>query len=66
MADINELAALLHVHKGLLEHGDAFPNLRSHVMDALRKIEAEHAPQKQAVVPVEEAEPVEEEEPSDA
>lgn len=46
MADLEEVAALLHVHKGLHEHGDQFPHLKKAVMEKLREIEADHAPKK--------------------
>lgn len=56
MADLNEVAALLHVHKGLHEHGTVFPNLKQMVWKKLLEIEADHAPKK----PVEEQAPAEE------
>lgn len=44
--DLQEIAALLHVHETLQKHGDMFPNLKKHALDMLRSIEADHAPQK--------------------
>ena len=60
MADLSEVAALLHVHKALQEHGDMFPNLKSHVLNSLRSIEADHAP-----IPETAEEPEPEEETAD-
>lgn len=57
MADLQEVYGLLHVHEGLVKHGDMFPNLKSHVLNQLRKIEADHAPRNEPVEAAPEPEP---------
>lgn len=63
MADLAEVAALLHVHKGLHEHGEAFPHLKKAVLEKLREIEADHAPKKAEPEPAPEPEAATEPEP---
>ena len=48
MADLEEVAGLLHTHKALHEHGDTFKNLKAHVWDRLKQIEEEHGPKADA------------------
>jgi hypothetical protein len=60
MADMNEVATLLHIHEKAAAHGDLLKNIADHAMGQLRKINAEH------IAPVVEEAPVEEEEPEHA
>lgn len=48
MADLEEVAGLLHAYKALHEHGDTFKNLKAHVWDRLKQIEEEHGPKADA------------------
>lgn len=54
MADINEIAALLHVEEKLRAHGNKFQNLLGHVRAALDRHEADHAPKEAEPEPVKE------------
>lgn len=42
--DINELAALLHIHKATGEHGSSLVHIRDAVWERLKQINADHAP----------------------
>lgn len=44
--DIGEVAALFHIHKAAMEHGEQFKHIRDAAMGRLREINEEHAPQK--------------------
>lgn len=62
MAELSEVAALLHTHDALSKHGETFPNLKAHVMNRLIEIEADHG---QKLEPEPETEPVEPDPPAE-
>jgi hypothetical protein len=41
--DMNEIAALFHIHKEASSHGPAFKNIKDATWEQLKKIDAEHA-----------------------
>lgn len=45
MADMDEVAGLLHVHEKAHAHGEALKNIRDAAWAKLKQIDAEHAPQ---------------------
>jgi hypothetical protein len=42
MFDVNEVAALFHIHKAASEHGSALTNIRDVAWQALQRINEEH------------------------
>lgn len=42
MADMDEIATLLHIYEKAVAHGDALPNIKQQVWAKLKAIDAEH------------------------
>lgn len=60
MADMDEVAGLLHVHEKAREHGDALKNIKDAAWERLVQINAEHGAK-----PAPEPEPETADEPED-
>lgn len=49
--DINEIAALFHIHETAMKHGEAFKNIRDHAWAQLKEIDQMHAPKEPEAEP---------------